>query len=82
MAALKGEAARDIALALYFRDNPPPKWLIARLEEPLEIPYKAETPAFDGWTKLKPHQKLVRGPNPVILAKLREFDEDEDEGDD
>ena len=56
MAALKGEAARDVELALYFKDNPPPKWLIGRLEEPLEIPYKAETPAFDGWTKLKPHQ--------------------------
>ena len=79
LAALKGEAARDVDLALYFRDNPPPKWLIPRLEEPLEIPYKAETPAFDGWTKLKPHQEIKRGPNPAILAKLREFDTDEDE---
>ena len=82
LAALKGEAARDIGLALYFKQNPPPKWLIARLEEPLEIPYKAETPAFDGWTKLKPHQEIKRGPNPEILAKLREFDTDEDEDED
>ena len=77
LAALKGEAARDVELALYFRDNPPPSWLIRRLEEPLEIPYKAETPAFDGWTKLKPHQRINRGPNPVILAKLREFDDED-----
>ena len=82
MSALKGEAARDVELALYFRDNPPPKWLISRLEEPLEIPYKAETPAFDGWTKLKPHQEIKRGPNPAILAKLREFDTDEGEDED
>ena len=79
MAALKGEAARDIDLALYFQDNPPPKWLINRLSDPLDIPYKAETPAFDGWTKLKPHQEIKRGPNPAIIARLREFDTDEDE---
>ena len=84
VSVVKGTGRRDLALAEWFRAHPAPDWLIRRLEAPLEIPYVAETPTFDGWTKLRPHQKILRGPNPSIAAKLKELygseeEEEEDE---
>ena len=70
MEVIKGEGRRDWDAAMWFREHPAPQWLIDRLEKPLTIPYTSETPEFDGWTKLKPHQELLRGPNPAVLKQL------------
>ena len=79
LSVIKGEGRRDLALADWFKRNPASKWLVDRLSEPLDVPYSAETPSFDGWTKLKPHQKVIRGPNPKIVAMLHAQDEREEQ---
>ena len=73
LSVIKGEGRRDLALASLFRKTPASDWLIKRLEQPLEIPFTAETPTFDGWTKLRPHQKVIRGPNLTIIEKLNAY---------
>ena len=68
---VKGAGRRDHDGAEHFRAHPMPHWVIAGLEEPLDLPFVDESPPFDGWTNLVGHKELIRGPNPVILEKLK-----------
>ena len=77
LSVIKGEGRRDLAAAAHFKAHPAPAWLIRRLEAPLTAPYSAETPVFDGWTKLRPRQRVRRGPNPAIVKPVQEDEEEE-----
>ena len=68
---VKGAGRRDHDGAEHFRAHPMPGWVIAELEKPLDIPFVDESPPFDGWTNLRGHKALIRGPNPEILLKLK-----------
>ena len=74
---IQGNGRRDFAAATFFRKNPAPAWLIAKLKALPDVPYSAETLAFDDWTKFRPRAKVLRI-NPAIV-KLSDEVEDEDE---
>ena len=61
LACLNGEGRYDWDLAKWFRDNPPPKWLIKAAEAPLELPFSHEG-VFDGATHDEVTPIVVRGP--------------------
>ena len=73
LAVVKGAGRRDHDGAAHFRAHPMPGWVIAELEKPLPLPFVDESPPFDGWTNLRGHKELVRGPNPEILEKLKQL---------
>ena len=76
LATIRGEGRRDFAAALHFRKHPAPDWLIRRLENLPSVPYSAETPTFDDWTRFRPRAKVLRGPNPAIVPYEDRDDED------
>ena len=59
---LKGEGRRDLMFAEEFRRKPAPKWLIDRLERPLDIPFEHTSLPFDSATNVEQHQEVLRGP--------------------
>ena len=71
VAVVKGAGRRDHDGAAHFRARPMPGWVISELEKPLDLPFVDESPPFDGFTNLVGHKELIRGPNPVILEKLK-----------
>ena len=69
---IKGEGARHHDCFAYFREHPAPGWLIDQLTAHLDLPFRHETPKFDGWITIKPKKRILRV-NPVINPEFYEL---------
>ena len=70
---LKGEGRRDHDCYEYFKNNPAPKELIEAITAPIDLPFVDESPPYDDFANIRGHKELVRGPNPKVIAKLKEY---------
>ena len=57
---VKGEGQRHHDCYEHFRNHPAPGWVIQQLTRRLSLPFRHETPPFDGWVTIKPKQKIQR----------------------
>ena len=69
---VRGEIRSGLDCAGHFFANPAPKHLIEALESPLDMPFFNESPPFDGWINIEPHQRVIRV-NPAINPELYEI---------
>ena len=72
---LKGEGRRDHNCYRYFRYNPAPAWLIREITAPLDLPFVDESPPFDDFAEIVGHKETIKGPNPEVLKKIRQYTE-------
>ena len=70
---LKGEGARDHDCYRWFHEHPAPDWLIEQVTAPIDLPFRNESKPFDDFSEIVGHKELIRGPNPEVLAKLKQF---------